>query len=119
MSDCVFCRIVAGGEPATVIYQDDWAVVIEPLNPVVEGHAIAIPRQHAADFTESWIATSNAMHAAFQYGRIIGQDCNLIISKGLAATQSVFHLHVHVVPRRVDDGLALPWHSGKSRVRAS
>jgi histidine triad (HIT) family protein len=90
-------------------------MVIVPLHPVVEGHVLAIPERHAADFTEDWLATSGAMHAAFQYGRILGGDCNLITSKGWAATQSVYHLHVHVVPRRENDGLALPWYSGKSK----
>lgn len=113
MTDCVFCRIVAGEVPATVLWRDFGAMVIVPLNPVTEGHVIALPEKHAADFADDWLATSDAMHAAFQYAQKISGDMNLITSKGRAATQSVFHLHVHLVPRKDNDGLALPWYSGK------
>lgn len=109
--DCVFCRIVAGEEPATVLWRSNGALVIVPLNPVTPGHVIAVPHRHAADFAEDWLATSDAMHAAFQYARTVGGAANLITSKGRAATQSVFHLHIHFVPRREDDGLALPWYT--------
>lgn len=115
MKDCVFCRIVAGDEPATILWQAYGALVIVPLNPVVKGHVIVLPDLHVADFTENWMATSNVMHAAFNYARIVGGECNLITSKGRAATQSVFHLHVHLVPREENDGLALPWYSGRSK----
>jgi histidine triad (HIT) family protein len=116
-SDCVFCRIVDGEEPATIVWQDDRSLVIVPLNPVANGHVIALPRQHATDFTDRWLETANAMYAAFQYASGIGDDFNIITSKGRAATQSVFHLHVHVVPRREGDGLALPWCSGRCLCR--
>jgi histidine triad (HIT) family protein len=119
MSDCVFCQIVAGESWAAQVYQDERAIGIVPLAPVTFGHVLAIPRRHAKDFTEDWLATSDAMHAAFQIARIYGGPCNLITSKGPAATQSIFHLHVHVVPRTDDDGLALPWHSGRSAAVAS
>jgi histidine triad (HIT) family protein len=118
VSDCVFCRIVSGDEPAQILWGGHYAhraLVIVPLGPVVEGHVIALPKVHADDFTGNWQATADAMHAAFQHARSVGGDMNLITSKGLAATQSVFHLHVHLVPRKANDGLALPWHSGKSK----
>ena len=115
VSDCVFCRIVQGDEPATVLWRGYGAMVIVPLNPVTEGHVIALPELHARDFAQSWLCTSNAMHAAYQYVQPMAEDFNIITSKGPAATQSVFHLHVHIVPRRRNDGLALPWYSGKSR----
>ena len=53
------------------------------------------------------------MHRASELAADLGGDMNLITSKGRPATQSVFHLHLHLVPRKVDDGLALPWYSGK------
>lgn len=118
-TDCVFCRIVAGEEPAVIVWRDFGAMVIVPLGPVTPGHVIALPERHAEDFTTDWLATSDAMHAAFQYARSAGLGpCNLITSRGREATQSVFHLHVHVVPRAENDGLALPWYSGKSKRRA-
>lgn len=114
MNQCVFCRIVSGDEPAEILWGNHHAhkaLVIVPLNPVVEGHVIALPKRHAVDFTDNWRATADAMYAAFHYAWARG-DMNLITSKGAAATQSVFHLHVHIVPRRAGDGLALPWQPG-------
>lgn len=108
-AECTFCRIADGLDPAVQVYQDDRAIGIVPLNPVVSGHLLAIPRGHAADFAESWLLTSDAMHAAFQMARVHTGQYNLITSKGADATQSVFHLHVHLVPRAVGDGLQLPW----------
>lgn len=117
--DCVFCRIVSGDEPAEILWRDFDALVIVPLKPVVDGHVIALPEMHATDFTGDWLATSNAMHAAFQYARLVGGAMNLITSKGEVATQSVFHLHVHLVPRKVNDGLALPWVLGETITRGN
>lgn len=116
MKICVFCEIVAGHEPANIVwgeYPAATALIIVPRHPVVPGHVIALPKRHVADFTEAWGATSDTMRAAFQYAGRIGGSCNLITSKGAEATQSVFHLHVHIVPRRKDDGLALPWTSSR------
>ena len=110
MSDCVFCRIVDGKEPAKELWRGWRAMVIAPLNPVVPGHALAIPFEHVKDFTDNkTMPVFEALHAAVEYARPFGGDFNLITSKGPAATQSVFHLHWHIVPRAVDDGLTLPW----------
>ena len=106
---CVFCRIISGDAPATLVYQDSLAIGIVPLNPVTLGHMIVMPRTHVSDFAESWLATSDAMHAAFKIARKVGGDCNLITSKGEAATQTIGHLHIHIVPRLAGDGLKLPW----------
>lgn len=111
--NCVFCRIVAGTEPATVLLRVTGAIVIVPLNPVVEGHAISIPERHGPDFTHWWDTTERAMYGAFEYALTLRSDYNIITSKGRAATQSVPHMHVHIVPRHENDGLALPWYSGK------
>jgi len=119
LAACAFCRIVAKADPAEQVWQDERAIVIVPLNPVVPGHVIAIPRRHADDFTEDWLTTSDAMHAAFQYARAMGGPFNLITSRGREATQSVFHLHVHLVPRAAGDGLALPWTSAAAELRGA
>jgi histidine triad (HIT) family protein len=115
VDECVFCDIVAGRAPAEQVYQDERAIGIVPLNPVVAGHLLAIPRMHATDFDADWRATADATHAAFQMARLYlhGQPYNVITSKGRAATQSVFHLHLHLVPRAEKDRLALPWYSGR------
>lgn len=106
---CVFCDIVNGQAPATVI--ETWlrAIAIVPLNPLVAGHVIVLPKIHVTDATEQpkvtgHVAACAAALAAHCYG-----DFNLITSKGASATQSVPHLHWHIVPRREGDGLHLPW----------
>jgi len=106
---CVFCEIIAGRAPATVVR--DWpnALAIVPLEPVTEGHTLVIPKDHAPDFTSGSETLLWAMMSAAQLAREMGGDMNLITSRGPAATQTVFHLHLHLIPRREGDGLALPW----------
>jgi histidine triad (HIT) family protein len=83
-------------------------VIFEPLHPVAPGHMLVVPRPHVRDATEDPVLTGWVMAAAARLAARVG-DCNIITSVGPAATQTVFHLHVHVVPRRPGDGLALPW----------
>jgi len=112
---CVFCRIIRGDEPATVVRRWPDAVAIIPLNPVVDGHLLVIPVEHVEDFTTVPRITGAVMARAAE---IAVRPCNLIASAGREATQSVFHLHAHIVPRAEDDGIALPWYSGRRRRRA-
>ena len=102
--DCPFCPMV---------FPNNDVLNIEPLNPVVEGHRIFIPRQHVTDFAENAIVSNAVMYQVQQHAQKVGGDFNIITSKGKNATQSVFHLHVHFVPRRENDGLMLPW-TGKT-----
>lgn len=112
--ECVFCHIVAGSEPAEVVRRGHDAIAIVPLQPVTPGHLLVLPVFHVADFTEKPSVSAAAMHLAANVAHDMG-PCNLITSKGREATQSVFHLHLHLVPRRENDGLALPWYSGKTK----
>ncbi|MFD3594299.1 HIT family protein [Nocardia sp. NPDC058640] len=107
--NCVFCRIAAGTAPATIVREWEDAIVIVPLGPVVDGHVLVIPRRHVPDFTSSPTVTATVMGRAAEYAEHLARPANLITSKGREATQSVFHLHVHVVPRSADDGLMVPW----------
>lgn len=119
MTECPFCEIAAGRAPATFVKEWDDCIAIVPLRPVVDGHLLVIPRQHVADFTTDPETTATTMRRAAQLGRDLDCDLTLITSKGRAATQSVFHLHAHLVPRAEGDGLALPWYSGKPSKRRS
>jgi len=111
MNDCVFCEIVAGRAPAKVLKRWDDAIAIEPLNPVTRGHALVIPTVHVKDFgEEAWTTGVMFMHAT-EFAAELG-PANLITSRGVEATQSVFHLHVHVIPRRINDFITLPWSGG-------
>lgn len=106
----MFCDIVQGKAPATIVHRWADAMAIVPLGPVVDGHLIVIPVQHVRDAAEDPSVTAEVMRRAAE---IVPYPANIITSLGREATQSVFHLHAHIVPRAENDGLALPWYSGK------
>lgn len=105
--DCPFCKIIKGAN-ADVIYRGPRAWVIRPLNPVTEGHLLVISKTHVMDYAERPKVTAEVVKVAARFGPY---QSNLITSFGDLATQTVYHLHFHIVPRRRDDGLALPWTS--------
>lgn len=106
---CIFCQIVAGVEPATIVRTWTDTIAIVPLNPVTPGHTLVIPKRHVADFTTSLHVSGTVMICAAQLAGQLGTPMNLITSKGREATQTVWHMHVHLVPRKTGDRLALPW----------
>lgn len=114
---CPFCEIIDGRAPATIVREWFDTIAIVPLNPVVDGHTLVIPKQHIADFTSGAYVAAMTMHRASELAKASG-PMNLITSKGREATQSVFHLHLHLVPRAENDGLALPWYSGRGKKAA-
>lgn len=112
---CPFCEINTGRAPATFVGEWSDAFAIVPLNPVVEGHTLVIPKTHVTDFAaDPAVAAATMRRAAQLAGDHPVGAMNLITSRGRVATQSVFHLHLHLVPRAANDGLALPWHSGRN-----
>jgi histidine triad (HIT) family protein len=86
-------------------------VAFEPLNPVTSGHLLVVPRQHVEDAGSHPLAASRTMALAAEIAGPLNwaDSYNLITSAGAAATQTVKHLHIHLVPRLDGDGLALPW----------
>jgi histidine triad (HIT) family protein len=112
---CPFCEIVAGRAPATIVREWDDVIAIVPRGPVVPGHVLVIPREHVTDFADDPVVSATTTYRASELAAETDQPMNLITSRGREATQSVFHLHVHLVPRAENDGLALPWYSGRSR----
>lgn len=116
---CPFCEIVAGQAPAEIVHQKDsppGVMVIVPLKPVTQGHLLVIPHKHVTDFSDDPPVSAYTMECAAWFARQFDGDFNLITSRGPSATQSVRHLHLHLVPRRANDGLSLPWHSGEESV---
>lgn len=109
--DCVFCKIVAGDAEAEIVEQYSHSLVIVPINPVVPGHVLVIPYDHSPHFAAFCTIAADTMYdAAYHAANTEGyENCNLITSRGRAATQTVMHLHIHLVPRREGDGLHLPW----------
>ncbi|MFI8504507.1 HIT family protein [Streptomyces sp. NPDC085524] len=109
MQTCVFCDIAAGQAPAVIVRQWPDALAIRPRSGGVnDGHVFVLPRVHVADAGTDPEVTVAVMRRAAELMAEL-PAANLITSKGEAATQSVPHLHVHVVPRQTDDGLPLPW----------
>ena len=113
--DCLFCRIVAGEIPATVIAEDERTIAFMDINPATRGHALVIPRAHARDVHDIDTEDLKAVAATAQTvaGRAIERlgavGVNLLNSNGAAAWQTVFHFHMHVIPRYEGDPLRLPW----------
>jgi histidine triad (HIT) family protein len=110
---CVFCEKVADGSAKRLGFNIGVAT-FEPLNPVTEGHRLFIPIQHyesALDTEDqNYRPAGMVLTAAAWWAKTHGiEDCNFITSVGPAATQSVFHYHLHLIPRREGDGLLLPW----------
>jgi len=103
---CPFCLIVRGEAPATIVHRWHGALAIVPLNPVIDGHLLVLPTRHLADFAESPWETGRVMERAASLAR---PPANIITSAGPEATQTIRHLHLHIVPRAFGDGLALPW----------
>ncbi len=105
--DCVFCRIIDGQAPASIIHEDELAVVFMDIDPVNPGHALVVPRAHAthlADLPEETGAHlfKLAMRTAAAMRKTAGLRCegvNLFLADGEAAFQEVFHVHLHVFPR--------------------
>lgn len=107
---CVFCRMVTRQSRGNVVQEWNDALAIVPLTPVTRGHVLIIPKRHVADALEMPFLTGRMMVLASQYAVKQGHEsCNILTSVGAAATQSIRHLHLHVVPRAVDDQLMLPW----------
>jgi len=116
--DCLFCKIVAGEIAAWIIAEDERTIAFMDISPATRGHALVIPRAHARDVHEIDTADLEAVAAAAQVvaGRAIERlgaaGVNLLNSSGAAAWQSVFHFHMHVIPRYDGDPLRLPWVPG-------
>jgi histidine triad (HIT) family protein len=113
--DCLFCRIVAGEIPSTRVREDERTVAFMDINPATRGHVLVIPRAHAADLLEvpgeDLAACARAAQAVARAAKDkLGADgVNLLNSCGQAAWQTVFHFHVHVIPRYAGDPMRLPW----------
>jgi histidine triad (HIT) family protein len=116
--DCIFCKIVAGELPATKIDEDERTLAFMDINPWTRGHALVIPKAHATDLGEiaeddlAAVAATAKRIAALQRERLGAEGVNLLNSYGAAAWQTVFHFHMHVIPRYGDDEMVLPARPG-------
>ncbi len=113
--ECIFCKIVAGDLPAEKIHEDDRTIAFLDVNPGTRGHALVIPKNHTKDLLEidpdelAAVSQSAQLIARRAKERLDADGINLLNCCGAEAWQTVFHFHLHVVPRYVDDPLQLPW----------
>lgn len=115
MSPCVFCRIVAREIPATVVHEDEHVLAFMDLGQVNPGHVLVAVKAHADNLYELTDAQAGAvLRAAARVARAIRdafkpEGLSVYQANGAAAGQTVFHYHVHLVPRHDGDGMALTW----------
>ena len=113
--DCIFCKIMAGELPGQIVAEDERTVSFMDINPATRGHALVVPRVHVRDLLEiepddlAAVAQAAQRLAIRASERLRADGVNLLNSCGRAAWQTVFHFHVHVIPRYEDDPLRLPW----------
>ena len=114
MSGCVFCAIVAGEAPSHGVYEDERTVAFMDINPATDGHLLVIPKAHASDL---WSIPEEDGEAVFRSVRRVAaglrqalepDGLNVLQSNGAAALQTVFHYHVHLIPRYHGDGIHVP-----------
>jgi histidine triad (HIT) family protein len=113
--NCVFCKIVAGAIPSFRLYEDAATLAFMDINPVHDGHCLVIPKAHhptvfvtPAD-TVAAVARAAATVAGAVEKAVRPDGLNLVQSNGPGAAQSVPHFHIHILPRRMNDGLLMNW----------
>ena len=120
MDDCIFCRIIKGEIPSATVYEDDDVKAILDVNPAARGHVIVLPKKHAANVFEindedlsKAICVAKKVAAA-QKKAYNCDGINILQNNGEAAGQTVFHLHIHVIPRFADDkdSISVKWKPG-------
>ncbi len=113
--DCIFCKIIAGELPGRIVDEDERTIAFMDIAPATRGHALVVPRAHSRDLLEiepeDLQATAMAAQrlAARAKERLGADGVNLLNACGPAAWQTVFHFHIHVIPRYECDPLRLPW----------
>ncbi len=115
-ADCIFCKIIRGEIPASIVYRDELAIAFMDIGPVNPGHLLVAPTSHAASLAELREEDGERMFAAAQ--RLVGalrrsgvrcEGVNLFLADGEVAGQEVFHVHLHVVPRFRGDPVRFSW----------
>ncbi len=113
--ECIFCKVIAGEIPGEVVDSDDHTLTVMDINPATRGHVVVITRTHAENLLE--LNDEDLMAAMTTVRRVVHRmrdtlhpdGFNILHNIGRAAWQSIFHFHVHVIPRYKDDPLQLPW----------
>ena len=108
---CIFCAIIAGDAPASVVYRDDVCLAFMDIQPINAGHLLVVPLAHAADLAALPVETgaqlmrvAQRLAAAVRQSGVRCEGIDLFVADGAAAGQEVFHVHLHVIPRFDGDG---------------
>jgi histidine triad (HIT) family protein len=114
-SNCIFCKIIAGEIPCFKLFEDELTMAFMDINPGNEGHALVIPKEHwedvhaiSSDLIGSTTKTVKKIATAVEE-TLRPDGINLVQANGKGAAQSVFHFHMHILPRRMDDELKMNW----------
>lgn len=116
--DCIFCKIVAGETPASVVFESESGLAFLDVNPLSDGHLLFVPRDHYERLSEIPPALAAKMAEAIpRLGRALlaatkAQAYNLLLNEGTVAGQVVPHVHYHLIPRKSGDGLGYRWNAG-------
>ena len=118
--DCIFCKIANGEIPSATVYEDSVCRVILDVNPANKGHALLIPKEHFDNIysidaeTAAKIFTIATEVAKAQKAELNPDGLNILQNNGEAAGQTVFHFHMHLVPRYIKDNVTMTWIPGKA-----
>ena len=114
MEHCIFCEILAGRQPVSLVYRDERCAAFLDIRPVNPGHLLVVPIRHAADLAEldeedgaQLFRVARRLAAALRRSGVRCEGVNLFLADGVVAGQEVFHVHLHVVPRYAGDGFGL------------
>ena len=116
--NCIFCKIAGGEIPSSTVYEDEDFRVILDLGPASKGHALILPKQHYKDLCElDEAVAAKVMPLAAKIGKAMKQSLgcagfNVVQNNGEAAGQTVFHFHMHLIPRYKNDDAGFGWKTG-------
>ena len=115
VNNCIFCAIVEGRSPSHTVYEDEHAIAFMDINPALDGHTLVIPRRHTRDLWEIEEETARhvmaaAVRVAANIRKALSPDgINIMHATGVVAFQSVFHFHLHLIPRWSGDPIRIPF----------
>ncbi|MDD3172737.1 MAG: HIT family protein [Herbinix sp.] len=115
MSNCIFCKIISGEIPSATVYEDNDFKAIMDISPAVKGHVIILPKKHSADLFElEDDSAAKALIVARKIAKAIKEEINcdginLLQNNGEVAGQTVFHFHIHLIPRYKQDKVEITW----------
>ena len=121
MTDCIFCRIVAGESEVSLVYHDEVCAAFMDIQPINPGHLLVVPTRHSACLSElkeeegaKIFRVAQRLASALRRSGVRCEGVNLFLADGEAAMQEVFHVHLHVVPRYRNDGFEFKFPAGYS-----